>query len=809
MIPRLKNLIARALAWNTKRTRSMELHGQQWVRACEARLPLFLRGEWSDHHRAIWVLVLLFGFALSWAVAGRVLNEEKNRAFWVQAELDAGDARPELELRRGGIKAPGAEDFAWTGSRTQTAVRISLPEDGAVRITRLEVNDRELSSQQVELTPRWVRDERGYLVGSGVLFLPGTARQITLVCESDIALTASVEAENAATRVTINPGTDSKVTLSLLTDSAWFLLPVSGAPDVTITASAVVHDHVRAVRVFGAQLETSDATRPLDFIIKGPPNPTGLRRLAVALCLFGLCFFSLWAAAQWGRLQRHALVAPRLTLTACGDWLARKTRGWTFSSVLLMVGLSLSLWHLLWLGAMDVQWTNDSRNYYAMGHELAAHYDFDVISTYRSPGYPTFIAGSISLLGLGLRNVIVLQHVILVMHGLLVAAWFYRHCSAVAAVIAGFSCGAVPLIATCANIVWTESLYASLTCSALVVMLWRPLRYFHFVVAGILIGAAAMVRPTGVFLLYIAVGCIAFAGWGRFRNVSVFRSTCTNLVGLLAGFLLLASPWMSYFRSRTGDLGLSSAGNFTLWANAFIQGRANDAHAAINRPFALLLSQPLNAQYGGRDVFNFAAKAKAAGFNLGEFFYRAAYSASRRQDPRRVAHQTMATAGYIITLDSRPSRQAPEMFIYPEIHWMLDALHGTPVETFDTPDYSDRHMLQLAHAKMDRRSIAFRLCWRTAMTCLAFWPLWLFAGVTGLLLSTWRNPSLLPILGWIGFCILAPIAITMPAERYAIVVEPLLYFGVVLGGYRLLCLRSPTAKLSAMSASEPRPGSST
>ena len=76
---------------------------------------------------------------------------------------------------------------------------------------------------------------------------------------------------------------------------------------------------------------------------------------------------------------------------------------------------------------------------------------------------------------------------------------------------------------------------------------FRPLPFFQ---AGIVFAACYLVRPEAFAFVFLLAALALLAG--RFHVAGTFRRTSLNVAALVAGFLLLASPYLIYLRQQTG-----------------------------------------------------------------------------------------------------------------------------------------------------------------------------------------------------------------------------------------------------------------
>ncbi|MGH9744605.1 MAG: glycosyltransferase family 39 protein [Candidatus Acidiferrales bacterium] len=172
----------------------------------------------------------------------------------------------------------------------------------------------------------------------------------------------------------------------------------------------------------------------------------------------------------------------------------------------------------------------------------------------RVPGYPAFLAAVFAFAGNSPRAVMVAQAVVDVACCFLIA-WIAsrlapaesRRRVAIAALWLAALC---PLTANYTAVVLTETLAVFLTALAILVLLETdlgrpveigntPLATNRWLLAGIVVGFGALVRPETPLLL-VAAGMVLVARWWRPRDLPKLVRACV-LMGL--GLLLPLAPW--------------------------------------------------------------------------------------------------------------------------------------------------------------------------------------------------------------------------------------------------------------------------
>jgi len=210
---------------------------------------------------------------------------------------------------------------------------------------------------------------------------------------------------------------------------------------------------------------------------------------------------------------------------------------WRFFLWATLGGLALRLFFLAWFPAV----TDDSRVYLDLASNWLRHGIYGqtqagqiVAAGSRLPGYPAFLAGILSIFGIGNVRAVLLAQIFLDLGcGLLIAdlarrtvrhAWAGRITYALAA-----TC---PFLANYAAAVLTETLEIFFTALALDCAVAGLDRFGEpsgksawawMAGAGAAIGASILVRPDGGILLASIVLFLAVVSWTRLGDRSIFR----------------------------------------------------------------------------------------------------------------------------------------------------------------------------------------------------------------------------------------------------------------------------------------------
>jgi 4-amino-4-deoxy-L-arabinose transferase-like glycosyltransferase len=189
--------------------------------------------------------------------------------------------------------------------------------------------------------------------------------------------------------------------------------------------------------------------------------------------------------------------------------------------------------------------SKDSQSYFLPAWDLVHGGDFQ-LGLRRTPGYPGFVALALILFGDDLRGVVLAQHFL----GAVTAGLTYALGRLTFGRVAGLAAGllvavSAPLLAY-EHYVLTEALFGVVLTAALtgLVAAWRLRSARLWLLGGLLVGLATLVRPVGLVILPLALLAAAIAPT-RFANGesdSRHRSL-VNTALVLLGFAALIVPW--------------------------------------------------------------------------------------------------------------------------------------------------------------------------------------------------------------------------------------------------------------------------
>jgi hypothetical protein len=207
---------------------------------------------------------------------------------------------------------------------------------------------------------------------------------------------------------------------------------------------------------------------------------------------------------------------------------------------------------LAFLYRVPVILTGDSQSHYLPGYDLAFGSQFEP-ELRRPPGYAIFAAGTILALGEELRSLVFVQHVLGVLTALLTYVLGRLTFGRAAGLTAGLLVALNGALILSGQSIMTETLFTALLVGTLLALLLagRSGHWGWAILAGLLLGAAALTRPVAQALVILVP--LAFLVYSR-RPWPVVRGTM--LVGL--GFALVLVPWMVRNLAEHGTL--SAAG---------------------------------------------------------------------------------------------------------------------------------------------------------------------------------------------------------------------------------------------------------
>ena len=244
-----------------------------------------------------------------------------------------------------------------------------------------------------------------------------------------------------------------------------------------------------------------------------------------------------------------------------GGALSLTTQRWLWLVCALGLGLRLSAVGAVQVGMLGHRAGQgrfvfaDSEAYWALGTRLASgeSYQFGHNWTFRTPGYPSFVALVVLVFGKSVIMVRIAQAfagaLACVPAYYLGRRWFGPRAGLLGAVLTALD----PYLLLSCGLVISETVFSLLlvlTLSALAA-LGQRIRWGRSAIAGVLAGLAVLVRPS--FLFFVPVGWLLCAC--RFRRQKVWLA---NLTIALVVSLLILVPWWIWACYRTGGVVLTT-----------------------------------------------------------------------------------------------------------------------------------------------------------------------------------------------------------------------------------------------------------
>lgn len=114
------------------------------------------------------------------------------------------------------------------------------------------------------------------------------------------------------------------------------------------------------------------------------------------------------------------------------------------------------------------------------------------------------------------------------------------------------------------HLIMTEAVFTFCLMAALTIVLWRPrTSWWKALIAGLLLGYAAIVRTEGAVVLVIFPLFLLIRGWS-WKTAAGWVSAAT----MCAGILVPVAGYASWFHSRYGHYGMTESTGFYLWGRA-------------------------------------------------------------------------------------------------------------------------------------------------------------------------------------------------------------------------------------------------
>lgn len=204
----------------------------------------------------------------------------------------------------------------------------------------------------------------------------------------------------------------------------------------------------------------------------------------------------------------------------------------------------------------------DTGEYLILGHTLLEtgqflNGDHLTPASFRTPGYPFLIAILVKIF----ESDIAIQFTQFLLVGIS-SVFIYLLGVRLWSKWVGFTAAALyvfdPLVLLYSFTTMAETLFNVIFFGATVLLTKESATKWHFLAGGLLMGAATLVRPMGLYLLPVFFLWIVLNNWKRWRVVA------QQGIVLFLGVALLVVPWMSFNQVRSGHFTISSIGPYDM-----------------------------------------------------------------------------------------------------------------------------------------------------------------------------------------------------------------------------------------------------
>lgn len=321
---------------------------------------------------------------------------------------------------------------------------------------------------------------------------------------------------------------------------------------------------------------------------------------------------------------------------------ARRVAAWACVALALRLGLLFGVEHVI---------TPDGVMYAGLARELAAGRFGEGLSTYWPPLYPSLVAAA----SLVVADVELAGRLVSAVAGALVVLPVYRLAlDSYGRDAARLSCALAalhPLLVYYSTLVLTESVYTLLFACG-VAAGWSAVSEVSarkFMAAGALFGACYLLKPEAAGFVLLLVAFVTAARVFSGRKASP-KDSLLGACGTVAGFLVVASPYLLYLRRETGGWILSGKVAGHLWQGSRragevapqVSGLVPDATTAV-----VQLTKALRYEYELLNLLFPTAFVVAAA--LGLFASRWTRTRARRE-AYLLLFVAATLAGYAVTL---------------------------------------------------------------------------------------------------------------------------------------------------------------
>ncbi len=442
--------------------------------------------------------------------------------------------------------------------------------------------------------------------------------------------------------------------------------------------------------------------------------------------------------------------------------------------IMVVWGIALA-WHLVYALTVPIAYANDSLNYYEVGRSLPHMARMADYWSERAPGYPIVIALINGIFGDTALWLIVIQQLALSLLAPLAMWALAGRVAPLIAALTGIAVGISPAMSLAANFIHTEAIYTLCMMAALLIYARLGAYPRVLLLCGLLIGIGAMQRPIGAIALIILVGWLLWLGWSAPAASGAIRRALIGSTALAIGYVALAGPWHIYLALARQTLDPSDGrAAITLWANV-VKQRQIDASLPALRPDRAVWELP---DTWANDPFELTSQHQQMITSVTDLRQRQYMSETARQAtiafPNRVRESQMVALRYNLALWKLDTTSIYYWEDFDHFFEQWQQIDQTP-----PPALTSNSLLELmpllTYRWMPQKSPLRDACLALTQAALDNWG-WLsmlaLLSPIPLLIS---NRRLFPCwLYWIAL-VAASSVIGMPAQRYIVVCESLIY----------------------------------
>lgn len=781
-----------------------------FFQACTVRLLAFQRVVLGQS-LAAWLVALTTIAVLAWPIVQHLGPAAQQHAYWVKLSVDAeSQAPPPIKLHLGTDEQYST--FEWQPyPQTIVAVR-NIAQSSLPIVTQINTDHGEVKLRQAIIRGGILDKDGIHMVWPEGMLLswPRRAGAIELSFAPGYGQVELLWYDQR-TRLTLSEQ-PSRVMLQLPSQlQGWAMLP---AQEITALALEFpAEDRVYTIRQLDVFSNARQTWKPTDLGWKadGCTLETHDAGLMLTSSITSKCSLTVPNLRPLNHYDQKLMISTWLVLTLIScvtlilitlivRFFQRRSQNmpvsvrtrinvWPFDrrAALIVFGIAFA-WHVLYALAVPVAYTNDSLNYYQSSQQLMQNHSLAAYWSDRTPGYPAIIALIVALCGDTVLLIIVAQQIALALLAPLtmwalagkIPVWLNN--------VIGLAVGVIPVSTLSANFLLSEAFYTVFMTAAFLVYARCGAQRRPMLVCGFLIGAAVMHRPAGLLALALLGGWLLMLGWLAKPGQGTFRRSISACIALVIGYCVLAAPWQLHLAltRHTADISAGRAA-ITLWANTVQQQEVHTSLAAI-QPDRALWSVP---HAWDRDAFLLStyypeAITSVSDLRRQDYFLELTREAQQAM-PGRVLQAQMVALLYNLAYYKIEDTSIYywEDFSYFMTTWQYIDQQPPPLPTSDSigeliPMLSYRWLPQHSPVRSAFLGISrFAIeQWRWLALIGLSSPIFLLIGSLRRLLPGW--------LYWLSMVGVTSIS-GMAAQRYMVVIEPLLYIlallaiGVVIG----------------------------